>query len=323
MLTAALNCSEGRDSGILEKLASAAGDALLDLHADPWHHRCVLTLGGPATEEAARHVAAAAVAAIDLRAHAGVHPRIGVVDVVPFTPYPPFVRPARAPGGAAGSGSPPGGATPAGSPEPPGGAIPPGRAAGALEPAPLGEALRARDDFAAWASSELGLPCFLYGPGRSLPELRREAFRALVPDCGPAVADPATGACCIGAREPLVAYNLVLAAGELARERQIAAAIRSPAIRALGLRTGTEIQVSCNLLRPLEIGPAEAYDLVAGFAAVERAELVGLIPAAALERIPVRRWPELDVGIDRTLERRLAAAPGTSRSRGFLPGETS
>lgn len=84
MLECVVNVSEGRDRAVVAAVAGAAGPSLLDVHSDEHHHRSVLTLAGPDVEEAARAVAREAVARIDLRAHAGAHPRLGVVDVVPF-----------------------------------------------------------------------------------------------------------------------------------------------------------------------------------------------------------------------------------------------
>jgi glutamate formiminotransferase len=81
VLECVVNVSEGRDVAVLDGLRGAAGDDLLDVHTGAWHHRSVFTLVG---EAAPRRLAAAAVASIDLRAHEGVHPRIGAVDVVPF-----------------------------------------------------------------------------------------------------------------------------------------------------------------------------------------------------------------------------------------------
>ena len=81
MLECVVNISEGRDPTVLQALRAAAGRDLLDLHADRHHHRSVLTLAG---EDAPRAVTEAAVARIDLRRHTGAHPRLGVVDVVPF-----------------------------------------------------------------------------------------------------------------------------------------------------------------------------------------------------------------------------------------------
>jgi glutamate formiminotransferase len=82
-LECVVNISEGRRPGIIQAIASEARDSLLDVHSDGDHNRTVLTLAGVA---APRAVAAATVARLDLGAHDGVHPRIGVVDVVPFVP---------------------------------------------------------------------------------------------------------------------------------------------------------------------------------------------------------------------------------------------
>ncbi len=81
MLECIVNVSEGRDAAVLDALTAAGGADLLDRHVDRYHHRTVLTTVG---EEAARRIARVAVGAIDLRAHDGVHPRLGAVDVVPF-----------------------------------------------------------------------------------------------------------------------------------------------------------------------------------------------------------------------------------------------
>lgn len=282
MLTAACNLSEGRDRDRLDRLAAAAGTALLDVHTDPHHHRSVFTLGGDDLEESVFDLARTGLELLDLRDHQGVHPRLGVVDVVPFTPFPPFVALA-------------------------------GGAGEALEPAALGEALAARERFVRRACEELRLPCYRYGPERSLPEIRRAARAGLAPDCGGEHPDPRHGACCVGARGALVAYNLVLAGAELGLARAIAAAIRSPSLRALGLAVGTAVQVSCNLVAPLELGPAQAYDLVrrlaeAAGARVARAELVGLLPEAVLALIPPQRYDELGCTPQATIEHRLDAA---------------
>jgi glutamate formiminotransferase len=170
----------------------------------------------------------------------------------------------------------------------------------------LGDAVAARDAFAAWFAGELGVPCFRYGPERTLPEVRRRAFRDLAPDLGPDRPHPTAGACCVGARELLVAYNVWLVTPDLARARAVAAAVRSPGIRALGLACGNRVQVSMNLVDPLVEGPAAAYDAVAARAPVAGAELVGLVPAAVLEAIPPSRWEELDLGPHRTIESRVA-----------------
>ncbi len=204
------------------------------------------------------------VANLDLSAHIGAHPRIGVLDVVPWVD---LDAPAE----------------------------------------PWTEAsLAARDRFGRWAAAELGLPCFFYGPERTLPELRRRAWRDLGPDVGPDRPHPTAGACAVGARGVLVAYNLWIRAG-VDEAVRVAAAIRGPALRTLGLETGRGAQVSCNLVTPHVLGPADAYDLVAAQTEVARAELVGLLPADVLAATPADRWQQLDVGPDRTIEARLAA----------------
>ena len=172
---------------------------------------------------------------------------------------------------------------------------------------PLGEssmddALGARGRFAAWAGDELAVPCFLYGPERTLPDVRRHAFTGLAPDSGPPVAHPTAGAICVGARPLLVAYNVWLDEGvPVSVARQVARDIRGPGLRALGLDVGGRAQVSMNLVDPERLTPADAYDAVAARAPVERAELVGLVSPAVLAAVPVERWPELDLGADKAL----------------------
>ncbi len=273
-LACVVNVSEGRDGNVIGAIAAAGGDLVLDVHRDPDHHRTVLTMAGPGLEEAVRAVARRTVELIDLRHHGGVHPRLGALDVVPFTPLDADGSPVIGNGDLTG-------------------------------------AVAARDRFAAWAGHTLALPCFLYGPERTLPTLRKRAFAGLDPDWGPAVAHPSAGACAVGARLALVAYNLWLTTGDLDVATSIAAAVRGPAVRALGFRTGAVTQVSCNLIDPLSVGPAQIYDEVdrlargAG-ASVTRAELVGLAPAAVVETAPESRWRQLDLDPGRTLEARLA-----------------
>jgi glutamate formiminotransferase len=258
VLECVVNVSEGRRGRALDAIVAAGGDAVLDLHVDRHHHRSVLTLLG---EEAPRAVAAAAVARLDLRRHTGVHPRLGVVDVVPFV---------------------------------------------ALD-GPTATATAAADAFAAWLGSGLGVPAFRYGSGRpSLPAVRREAFRTLVPAAGPGAPHPTAGATAVGSRPPLVAYNVWLAVDDVALARAVARAVRGPAVRALGLRVGDRAQVSMNLVDPSLIGPAEAFDAVAARCPVAGAELVGLVPGSVLAAIPPERWSQLDLGPDRTIESRVA-----------------
>jgi glutamate formiminotransferase len=175
-----------------------------------------------------------------------------------------------------------------------------------LGSASLDDAMAARDAFARSLAEHLGVPCFLYGPERSLPELRRRAFADLEPDFGPREPHLTAGAAAVGARHVLVAYNVWLAEPDLDRARQIAAQLRSPSVRALGLAVGQQVQVSMNLIAPLTVGPAEVYDAIAARATIDRAELVGLIPDSLLTRTPIARWHDLDLGADRTIEARLA-----------------
>jgi glutamate formiminotransferase len=274
-LECVINVSEGRRNATIDALAAAAGSCLLDVHTDPWHHRSVLTLAGRDVDDAARAVARAAIDLLDLNDHAGAHPRLGVIDVVPFVPLRTGAA-AEVPAGATGPAA-----------------------------VSLALALAARDAFAGYAASELGIPCFLYGPERSLPEVRRRAFVTESPDIGPATPHPTAGAACVGAREVLVAYNLWLADDDVATARDIARSMRRAEVRALGLELGGSAQVSCNLVAPWQFGPADAFDYVASRAPIARAELVGLVPASILNAIPAGRWAELDLGEDRTIEARL------------------
>jgi glutamate formiminotransferase len=174
----------------------------------------------------------------------------------------------------------------------------------------MADAEAARDAFLAWAADELALPGFAYGAHRSLPEVRRRAFRDLLPDAGPPSPHPTAGAVAVGSRPVLVAWNLWLAEPDLARARQVAAEVRGAHLRALGLAVGDRVQVSMNLIAPEVVGPAEAWDTVEARVAVAGAELVGLVPAAVLERTDPARWGQLDLDRGRTIEARLARASG-------------
>ena len=150
-----------------------------------------------------------------------MHPRIGVLDVVPFVP---------------------------------------------LGDASLHDAAILRDQAALRLAEEFDLPCFLYGPlnqgDRSLPSIRKSAFAALLPDVGPKAPHPTAGACAVGARSPLVAWNIWLSGTSLAEAKEFAASIRSEHVRALGLRVGESVQVSCNLLAPTIVTPSDLVDRV-------------------------------------------------------------
>lgn len=259
MLECVINISEGRDLAELEALTAMLGHDFLDLHSDGDHNRSVFTLCGT---QAARVLVRGAISRFDIRHHSGVHPRFGIVDVVPFV---------------------------------------------ALEPTTFDDAIKARDEFAKFAATELGVPCFVYGPERTLPYIRTHAYKDLLPDCGPSLPHPTAGSICVGARPLLVAYNLWLKDASLEVAKEISASIRSESVRALGMQVGRNAQVSMNLIAPHLVGPADVYDEVAMHAEIERAELVGLIPSRVLATIARSRWEQLDVGSEKTIEWRIAA----------------
>lgn len=174
--------------------------------------------------------------------------------------------------------------------------------------ATLPDAVAERDRFAARLAERHGLPCFLYGPGRSLPLVRREAFKTLLPDVGPDAAHPRWGAVAVGARDVLVAYNIWLDPADRDAAARLASELRGPAVRALAMEVTGAVQVSMNLLDPIAVGPLEVYEHVASRADIVRTELVGLVPRAVLERIPPPLWTSLDLSEDRTIERRLELA---------------
>jgi glutamate formiminotransferase len=270
LLECVINVSEGRDPAAVAMLAACAGPVLLDLHSDWHHHRSVLTLVGGQNilQEAVQAVATRTLTILDIRQHHGAHPRLGTLDVVPWVSL---------------SGWP-------------------------LADGPIHRAVEVRDDFARWAGRSLELPCFLYGPERSLPDVRRQAWRTLGPDTGPALPHPVGGAAAVGARAILVAYNLWLAEPDLEMARRMATAVRSPRVRALAFRVGEHVQVSCNLIDPWTVGPAAVFDAVARHVDVARSELVGLAPWAVLDGVPRHRWRELDLDPATTIEARLEQA---------------
>lgn len=173
----------------------------------------------------------------------------------------------------------------------------------------MDDAVAARDRFATWAANELGIPCFLYGHERTLPDIRKNAWRGLVPDHGPHEPHPRAGAICVGARDVLVAYNLWLADVSLSDTKRIAGEVRTAEMRTLGLQVGAMTQVSMNLIRPSAVGPMHAWDAVAHHAHIDHAELVGLVPMSVLESTPRDRWEELDLSQERTIEWRLTNRP--------------
>jgi len=289
VLEAVPNVSEGREPGSVEEIgrAFASGARLLDVHADADHHRSVFTLVGD-DEALVRSLvsgAARAVELIDLRAHDGVHPRVGAVDVVPLVP---------------------------------------------LAPDGMEAARRVALETAELLGSELGLPVFLYGEvghGRrpaffragGLQELeRRVQLGELEPDAGPRTIDPRSGAVLVGARAPLVAYNVDLATDDVSVARAVAAAVREsgggmPGVQAIGLRLprAGRTQVSMNVL-DLERSPLhEVYARVVAEAivrgvAVDGGELVGLVPASVVDAAATVGAHVPGVDARRVLERALA-----------------
>jgi glutamate formiminotransferase len=289
VLEAVPNVSEGRDRESVDEIGRALSSSarLLDVHSDPDHHRSVYTLAGEAEGLVDALVAgtARALELVDLRRHEGAHPRVGVVDVVPLVPVPPET---------------------------------------------MNRAAEAALTVAGRLGSELGLPVFLYGEvGRQrrpvffrrggLAELvRRLETGEIQPDAGPRRIDPRSGAALVGARGPLVAYNVELETGDVGIAREIASVVREsgggmPGVQAIGLYLAHSgrAQVSMNVL-DLERSPVhEVFARVRSEAAergvgVHGGELVGLVPASVLEA--ARAAGVMVPGVDEThvLERALS-----------------
>ena len=273
VLEAVPNVSEGRDDACIAAFARALGAhgcSLLDTHSDSDHNRTVFTLiGGP--QELADSLLAAArvvIAHVDMRVHEGAHPCIGALDVVPIA----YLR---------------------------------------EEDREL-----AQDEALAVANrlaGELELPVFVYGELASSDHRRERAFFReggvnalsarmasgdLAPDFGPPRLHPTAGAALVGARPPLVAFNVELDTDDVDLAKQVAAKVRESngglaGVRAIGVKLETRgvAQVSTNVQDPFAVPLAqvveavrsEAVGLGAGIAA---AELVGLAPGAALAGFP-------------------------------------
>jgi glutamate formiminotransferase len=255
------NFSEGRDPATIRAIgdALAAHARVLDVHSDPDHNRSVYTLVGEDRALLDGLVAGIRVAAerIDLRRHEGAHPRIGATDVVPLVP---------------------------------------------LRPGDFERARDAAERLGARIADELQLPVFLYAPPERGPayyrrggveELgRRLADHELAPDFGPPQLHESAGGVIVGARRPLIAFNVNLR-GTVESAREIAAVVRErgggfPGVRALGLdlpRAGV-VQVSMNVE---DWEAAALHDIVVRIvdeaasrgAEVIGSELVGLMPAGA------------------------------------------
>jgi glutamate formiminotransferase len=263
-LEAVPNFSEGRDEAVIKAIGRALAEhaELLDVHVDRDHNRSVFTLVGDDREVVAALFAAIACARerIDLRGHRGVHPRIGAADVVPVVP---------------------------------------------IRPDDLERARAAAVTLARRVGGELELPVFLYaecgdrrGPAffrRGGPEELQKRIDSgeLEPDFGPSRLDEAAGAVIVGARRPLIAFNVNLVGANVEAARAIASVVRErdggfPGVRALGLDlpSAGQAQVSMNVE---DWEAAALHEIVAtiereaGARGVEvaGAELVGLMPAGA------------------------------------------
>ena len=264
------NISEGRRADAIEQIAkglrAVRGLSVLDVQSDASHNRSVFTLAGDAEAMKAGIPALfeGALAAIDLRTHKGEHPRLGAVDVVPFIP---------------------------------------------IEGVSMEACVQLAKAVAADVASRFSLPVYLYeeassNPARkNLEDIRRGEFEGLAakmaqqawaPDYGPATPHHTAGATVIGARMPLIAYNINLATNRLDVAKKIAAAIRMSSgglryVKAMGIPLDDRgiVQVSMNLTNYEKTPIFRVFDLVKREAArygvtVLDSEIVGLVPAAAL-----------------------------------------
>ena len=264
------NVSEGRRSDVIEAMfraiRSVSGVRLLDQSSDTAHNRSVLTLAGERAplKDAVLALFAVAVDAIDLRTHRGEHPRLGAVDVVPFVP---------------------------------------------IEGVTMTECVALARETGAAVAERFGIPVFLYEeaatrPGRAnLEDIRRGQFEGLaekmaspewVPDFGPSQPHPTAGATVIGARMPLIAFNINLDTDRLDVAKAIASAIRHSSggfrfVKAMGIRLADRgiVQVSMNLTNYEKTPMFRVFEAVKREAArhgvaVLESEIVGLVPMAAL-----------------------------------------
>jgi glutamate formiminotransferase len=286
------NFSEGRRSEvvgeIVEAIAAVEGVHVLDRQSDATHNRCVITFVGPgeAAADAAFAGIAAAARLIDLNQHEGAHPRFGASDVVPFVP----VREADMP-----------------------------------VCVDLARGLARR------VGLELGIPVYLYEDAalredhRNLADVRRGEFEGLraaiagdparAPDEGPSRVHTSAGAVAIGARAPLIAYNVDLECDDVDLAREIAVAVRErdgglPKVKAIGLALDDGVQVSMNLVDYRVTSILTAYQAVAERAAargvaVRRSEVVGLLPEAALVDVARRALTATDFTQQQVLEARV------------------
>lgn len=299
------NFSEGRRPQVIEQLVEAIesvdGTAVLDRHVDPDHNRSVITFVGrmETIVEAAVRVAARAAELIDLCRHAGVHPRVGALDVLPFVPV---------------------------------------RGVTLEDCVHLAHAAGAR------IASEVGVPVYFYEsaarrPDRvNLEDVRRGGFEKLrdeigtvperEPDEGAARVHETAGACVVGARSLLIAYNINLDTTDIRIARRIARTVRGRDgglrfLKALGfeLRERGLTQVSMNLVRFEKTELHHAFEAVRREAArygvrVAGSEIVGLIPQAALDRSAEYFLQIENFSPDLILENRIASALAKRREVG-------
>jgi glutamate formiminotransferase / formiminotetrahydrofolate cyclodeaminase len=290
------NFSEARRpdvvKAIVEAVTSVEGVTMLDQHSDHDHNRTVLTyVGSPnAVEEAAFQAIATAARLIDLNQHQGEHPRLGATDVVPFVP---------------------------------------------IRDITMQECIEMARRLGRRVGEELQIPVYLYEEAATRPErknledVRRGEYEALKeeistkperqPDFGPALAGPA-GATIIGARQPLIAFNVYLTTDDVSIAQKIARAIRHSSgglryVKGLGLLVEGRAQVSMNLTNFRQTPIARVVEMIRREAqrygvGIHSSELVGLIPQEAL--INAATWHlQLDhFEPEQVLETRLQNAPG-------------
>ncbi len=296
------NFSEGRRMDVVDSIAAAisavAGVQILDRHSDADHNRSVITFAGPpqAASQAAYAAIARAAALIDLDQHQGEHPRIGATDVVPFVP---------------------------------------------LSGVTMADCVQLARQLGERVGRDLGIPVYLYEAAATRPEraslesLRRGEYEGLkaaiaadpdrAPDFGPSRLGKA-GATVIGARAPLIAYNVYLTTDKVEIAKDIAKAIRHSSggmryLKALGLLVEGRAQVSMNFTDFTRTPLARVTEVIRREAqrhgvSVAHAELVGLIPQQAL--VDAAQWYlQLDrFRADQVLESRLQAAGAAARVNG-------
>lgn len=264
------NFSEGRDRKKVEEIVYAAsgikGVKILDFSLDEDHNRSVLTFIGSLKDVRDGALAACrkALEVIDMRSHKGVHPRIGAVDVVPFIP---------------------------------------------LKSSTMEDAVQVAHSFGRTFGEENNIPVYFYGAAalredrKGLAQVRKGQYEGLEmklddpscrPDAGPAIFNSRGGATAVGARKPLVAFNINLDSDDIGLAREIARSIRSSSgglehVMAMGviLASRQKVQVSMNLTDYEVTSPRRVFDAVKEKAALQgvailESELIGLIPQAAL-----------------------------------------